>query len=240
VVEDIGYNARALGRMLRDLGFEVEFAPDGERALDLLASASYRVVFLDRDIPRLDGVEVARRFRQMEKGGRRARVVATTAYSGAEGHAQCLEAGMDACMTKPITPETLRALLLAQGCLAPQAPADPAGEPAGNRVGSLDLRLVLRASRHGPEGRGRDLADYVAALDQSLQGVALAHASGSRPGVSAAAHRVVSLARMVGAAALAGTAADIQEFAPVYSEAELAAEIGVLNQQAADLRGALA
>ena len=237
VVEDIGYNARALGRMLRDLGFEVEFASDGEKALALLVSAAFRIVFLDRDIPRMDGAEVARRFREKEAAGARALVFATTADSGPEIQGRCLAAGMDACITKPITPEKLHALLLSNGCLA-HRPARPADEPADRRVECLDLRLVLR----GAEGsaQGRELSDYVAALDESLEAVARAHASGARHEVSAAAHRLLSLSKMVGAAALAGTAADIQEFAPVYTDAELAAEIGTLGRQAADLKRALA
>jgi len=236
VVEDIGYNARALGRMLRDLGFEVEFASDGERALSLLLSTAYRIVFLDRDIPGRDGTEVARRVREKERAGARALIFATTADSRPEILEKCLAAGMDSCITKPITPEKLHALLLSNGCLG-HRPAQPAGEPADRRVECLDLRLVLR----GTEGsaQGRELSDYVAALDESLGAVARAHASDARPEVSAAAHRVLSLSKMVGAAALAGTAADIQEFAPVYTAAELATEIGTLEQQAAELKRAL-
>jgi len=237
VVEDIGYNARALGWMLRDLGFEVDFASDGEKALGLLVSASYRIVFLDRNIPRMDGAEVARRFRDKEPPGARALMFATTADSGPEVLGRCLAAGMDACITKPITPEKLHALLVSKGCLA-RRPARPAGGPEDRRVECLDLRLVLRGEAGSP--KGRELSDYVAALDESLGAVARAHASGGRTEVSAAAHRVLSLSKMVGAASLAGTAADIQEFAPVYTDAELAAEIGTLERQAADLKRALA
>ena len=80
----------------------------------------------------------------------------------------------------------------------------------------------------------------MAALDNSVCDLARAHGSGSRPETSAAAHRVLSLARMVGAASLAGTAADLQEFASVYTEAELAEEIGKLSKQASELKAALA
>jgi hypothetical protein len=236
VVEDIAYNARALGRMLRDLGFEVEFASDGEKALAQLVSAAHRIAFLDRDIPGLDGAEVARRFREMEPAGARVLIFATTADSRPELLAQCLAAGMDACITKPITPEKLHALLLSYGCVS-QPPARPAEEPADRRVGCLDLRLVLRGAEGSPEGS--ELSNYVAALDESLEAVAQAYASAERPEVSAAAHRVLSLSKMVGAAALAGTAADIQEFAPVYTAAELAAEIATLERQAAELKRAL-
>src|SRR5476651_1871691 len=66
VVEDIDYNARALGLMLGRLGFEVEFAGDGDEALARLGALSYLAVFIDCDLPRVNGIEVARRFRASE------------------------------------------------------------------------------------------------------------------------------------------------------------------------------
>ena len=121
VVEDIRYNARALGRMLQDLGFDPEFAEDGEAALGLLCSSKYRIVFVDCDLPRVDGFEVARCFREKEALGIRALVVATTAYLGPEWQSKCAASGIDACMIKPITPEKLQALLFSQGYLEPAA-----------------------------------------------------------------------------------------------------------------------
>ncbi len=57
VVEDVGYNARALGLMLGRLGYEVEFASDGESAVGRLAAGRYDAVFLDCNLPRMSGFE---------------------------------------------------------------------------------------------------------------------------------------------------------------------------------------
>jgi len=73
-----------------------------------------------------------------------------------------------------------------------------------------------------------------------VRGLAAARASASRPAVSSAAHRVLSLARMVGAEDLSAAAADLQDFAEVYSDAELGSEIEALGRQARDLRRLLA
>ncbi|MGA7725860.1 MAG: ATP-binding protein [Opitutaceae bacterium] len=233
VVEDIAYNARALGTMLGDLGFDVEFAENGESALERLSSAAFSFMFLDCDIPRIDGLEVARRFRKSEAPGKRIAILATTAYSAGEHREKCLAAGMDGCLTKPITPEKLRAALSAL------ATATKSATGAGD-MGSLDLRLVLQPTDGAKESRELKLAHFVAALDEALRGAIGAHASGSRTAVASAAHRVLSLARMVGAAALAETASDLQEYALVYTDAELAAEVGALCRHAAGLRRALA
>jgi len=231
VVEDIKYNARALGSMLTENGFEVDFAEDGKAALALLSSVPYRVVFLDCDIPRIDGLEVARLHRSSERPGARTLIVATTAYSSPGDHGRCIAAGMDACMAKPITPERLIEVL--------SELAGPEIRPDAGSAG-LDLRLILRPSDGSPEGRDRALASYVAALDEAMDGAAGPHPIPSRPTVSSAAHRVLSLARLVGAQDLARTAADIQDYAGVYTDSELAAEIGKLRRQASDVRSTLA
>ena len=238
VVEDMPYNARALGSVLRDMGFEVDFAVDGLEALEHLGRNTYRVVFLDCDIPRVGGIEVARRFRGAEGPGSRTLLVATTADSRGEAAAQCRAAGMDASMTKPITQEDLGAFLLARGILKPGGAQEHGAAAAQGK--SPSLALVLRPAGASKERRSSELRRYVEALDDALRGVDAAHASGDRPAVAAAAHRVLSLARMVDAAALAGTAADIQEFSAVYTEDELASELAALRAQASGLRSDLA
>jgi HPt (histidine-containing phosphotransfer) domain-containing protein len=73
-----------------------------------------------------------------------------------------------------------------------------------------------------------------------MRGVDSARASGPRPAVSSAAHRVLSLARMVGAEELAARAADIQDYAAAYTENELDDEISALFRHASELGFALA
>lgn len=239
VVEDMPYNARALGAILADMGFEVEFASDGPEALDRMRRGAYRIVFLDCDLPRLGGVEVARRFREAENPARRTPIVATTADSGSEGAARCAAAGIDGRITKPITPAAIESFLEPLGLVSP-AGGHAAGPVADPRGGGPDLSLILRPAGSEPAAKGRELGRYVKALEDALGSADRARAEGSRPGVASAAHRVLSLARIVGAEGLAGRAADIQEFCAVYTEEELSAELAELRGQAADLKTALA
>jgi signal transduction histidine kinase/ActR/RegA family two-component response regulator/HPt (histidine-containing phosphotransfer) domain-containing protein len=236
VVEDIGYNARALGLMLGRLGFEVDYALDGEEALSRLACSPYDAVLLDCDIPRVSGVEVARRFRASEAPGKRTLLVATTAYSTLQDREACMAAGMDAFITKPITPEKLSALFA--GGAAPGLPAGPDFPASG--VTGIRLDLILHLADGSPGAVKQQLAEYAASLAEAVRGVAAARSSGSRSEVSSAAHRVLSLARMVGAEPLAATAADIQDFASAYTETELGDEVAILLRHAAELTGALA
>ena len=240
VVEDIEYNARALGLMLGRLGFEVELAADGDEALVRLAGAPYLAVFIDCDLPRVNGIEVARRFRASEAPGARALIVATTALSTVEDRRTCIAAGMDAFVTKPITPEKLRAVLAGRCPPDLEAEAFAPPEAALTCAPGLKLDLMVHLAGGSPGGLARELAGPAASLDESMRSVGAARASGSRPAVSSAAHRVLSLARMVGADGVAAAAADIQDYAGAYTEAELDEEIAALVRQAGDLGRALA
>ena len=240
VVEDIDYNARALGLMLERLGFHVDFASDGKEALARLASASYRVVLIDCDLPRLSGVEVVRQFRATKAPRIQTYIVATTALSTVADRNSCMAAGMDAFISKPITPEKLRTALIAFNGSGPQAargaaPDSPAPTPPG-----IGLELLQHLADGSAEGLRRELARFVASLDEAVRELEAAHASKSRPAVSSAAHRVLSLARMVGADALCETAADIQGFAAVHTDSELGREIEMLRSRARELREVLA
>jgi signal transduction histidine kinase/ActR/RegA family two-component response regulator len=240
VVEDIEYNARALGLMLGRLGFEVEFAADGDEALARLALGPFLAVFIDCDLPRLNGIEVARRHRASEAPGERTLIVATTALSTSEDRRTCIAAGMDAFMTKPITPEKLRAVLAESGVNGVEARAPAPPDTGLADAAGFKLDLLVHLAGGSPEGLARELTGLAASLDESMRSVHAARASGSRPAVSSAAHRVLSLARMVGADGLASAAADVQDYASAYTEAELDGEIAALAGQAGELGRALA
>jgi signal transduction histidine kinase/CheY-like chemotaxis protein len=239
VVEDIEYNARALGVMLGKLGFNVDVSGDGREALSRLAATRYMAVFLDCDLPGASGAEVARSFRATESHGKRTLIVATTALSTVDDRAACLAAGMDAFLTKPITPEKLCSVLSGSKGAAP--PATPAG--GADREGGAELVLDLAMIRHLadglPDGMEGELANFAASFDEAVRGIAAALASGSKPALASAAHRLLSHARMVGATALARTASDLQEFASAYSDTELAAEIALLAKRSVEVRDAM-
>jgi signal transduction histidine kinase/HPt (histidine-containing phosphotransfer) domain-containing protein len=239
VVEDVAYNARALGLMLGRLGFEVEYAFDGADALVRLSLATYRAVFLDCNIPKANGIEVATRYRAAEAPGKRALLIATTALSTTEDRDACIAAGMDAFVTKPITPEKLVSVLTDLGGPGPitAALAIPDLPKAGEA--GLTLNLIRHLADGSPESIARELAAFAASLEEAMRGVSEARASGTPAGVSSAAHRVLSLARMVGAQQLSASATDIQDFASAYTDAELDDEIAKLVMHAKELDEAL-
>jgi len=237
IVEDIDYNARALAFMLRNLGFNVDFATDGPQALTRLSEFDYQAVFLDCDLPEMSGFEVARRLRHREADGRRALVVATTAYSTREDREACLKAGMDVFLAKPITPAKLCAALAALP--APPRPTAPQ-HPPPPPMPDVDLRLLHYLTDGSPEAIARELRRFVTSLELEIETVLAAHSAGSRAAIATAAHRVVSHARMVGAEALSQAGTDLEKNAPADDEAELARRVAAVAAIAAALKAKLA
>ena len=121
VAEDSELNADLVRALLRRRGHEVEVVDNGNDVLRLIEGGSYfDVLLLDLHMPGLDGFQVIARIRAREReiGGRLA-VAAVTARSRVEDREQCLAAGMDAFLSKPIRSAALIELIER---LAPRRP----------------------------------------------------------------------------------------------------------------------
>ncbi|HSI59142.1 MAG TPA: PAS domain S-box protein [Ideonella sp.] len=114
VVDDCPVNQEIAQAMLRHLGVESQKADDGHEALERVATQAFDLVFMDCMMPGLDGLGAARHIRHLEQqGGRDGAlvIVALTANASAEDSAQCLAAGMDDVLTKPLSLASMRNML---------------------------------------------------------------------------------------------------------------------------------
>jgi PAS domain S-box-containing protein len=122
VAEDNVTNQLLTRRMVERLGHQVTIVESGRTALAAMASDQFDLVLMDCQMPDLDGLEAAReqRRREASQGAMRLPLIALTA-NAIEGHReQCLEAGMDDYLTKPIKLDALAAKL--ERWLKPAAP----------------------------------------------------------------------------------------------------------------------
>ena len=99
-----------LAAVLADLDHDVTITDDGVKAWDAFRDEPFPLVVLDINMPELDGLEVCRRIRTHESG-RDTFVLVVTARDGREDLASVLNAGADDYLTKPTSPENLRARL---------------------------------------------------------------------------------------------------------------------------------
>jgi len=112
VVDDHPINRRLLADQLGSLGYQVVTANDGVDALSFLHKQPVDIILSDVNMPKMDGYELTRRLR---KQGRVLPVIGVTANALAEEKQRCLDAGMDGCLSKPVTLNVLQPAL-AQFC----------------------------------------------------------------------------------------------------------------------------
>ena len=110
VAEDSHINQIAAVRALRRYGCRVDVVADGDEALQALALKHYDAVLMDCNMPRLNGYEATARLRRGEHG-RHTPVIAMTASELAGDEQRLRAAGIDASISKPMRPETLRETL---------------------------------------------------------------------------------------------------------------------------------
>lgn len=111
IVEDNSLAVKFLQILMKKFGCEFEIATKGSEALDLLSKKEFHLVLLDLGLPDINGIEVCKTWRSMEKKSQRVLIYALTAQGVEEGESYALSAGMDGYIEKPINYEKLNAVL---------------------------------------------------------------------------------------------------------------------------------
>jgi PAS domain S-box-containing protein len=112
IAEDNVVNQRVAAGLLTNRGHAVTVVGNGREAVDMLARETFDVVLMDVQMPVMDGLEATAAIRARENGtGRRARVVAMTAYAMIGDRERCVAAGMDGYLPKPLDPRMLYAIV---------------------------------------------------------------------------------------------------------------------------------
>ncbi len=114
LVEDNAVNRLIATKMLEKLGATTEIAINGVEAVEKWQSGKFDLIFMDCQMPEMDGYEATRKIRELEivqKINFRIPIVALTAHAMEEDRKHCLEAGMDEYLSKPVKAESLRLAL---------------------------------------------------------------------------------------------------------------------------------
>jgi signal transduction histidine kinase/ActR/RegA family two-component response regulator len=111
VVEDHKVNQKMIEKMLERLGSSVEVADNGEDAVRMVERGNYDLVFMDCQMPRMDGYEATARIRNLKGPSRLTPIIAMTAHAMAGDREKCLRAGMDDYLSKPIQKGAVLAMI---------------------------------------------------------------------------------------------------------------------------------
>ncbi len=112
LAEDGLVNQRLIASLLRGADHVVTIASQGREAFEAWRGQAFDLVLMDVEMPELDGLAAARMIREHEPpGARRIPIVALTAHASDETHRQCLGAGMDAVLVKPVRSDELQRVI---------------------------------------------------------------------------------------------------------------------------------
>ena len=179
IAEDQRDNQLLLAKLMTDIGLEVKIASNGEECVTLFKSWQPHLIWMDWRMPGMDGVEAARRIRQLP-GGDQVKIVAVTASAFKEQQPELLEAGMDDYVRKPfrfaeIYGSLSRQLGLEFTYKAEERDADAKpGVPAPQRLATLseELRQQLHEAVQSLDSDSIDaVIQRIAAVDAPLAGV---------------------------------------------------------------------
>ena len=185
LADDNRINQRLVATLLQGAGHRVDIVEDGRRAVEAAGMADYDLVLMDVQMPVLDGVQATRHIRALPAPRSAVRIIALTAdaIAGAEG--RYLAAGMDAYLSKPLSPQALFAEVdgLAHAREAPQSAVqvDP--------TAIATLRSVF-----SEEQFERFIDDSLTDLDERMRRLAVLLEQGDALSAARQAHDVVSLA----------------------------------------------
>ena len=223
LVEDNQINQFAAVRLLQTLGFRVDVAANGRQAIAMTARTDYAAVFMDCQMPDVDGYTAARVIRRRERHtDTHLPIVALTAHALEGDRQKCLDAGMDDYVAKPLRVQTIQALidrLPGLGGRRPPAPAAPGGDDDGEL---FDPSLLSEIGDRRTEGML--VAMFIEQASKRLPALASAIAAGDSQRLHSLAHGLKGSAATVGAnrmSELSRQLCELGEAAPVPATTEL-------------------
>ncbi len=216
VAEDNPVNQKVILRTLERLGYRAEVVGNGLEALDALKREAFDLVFMDCQMPEMDGFEATAAVRRLEAGTtRRIPIVALTAHAMSGERERCLAAGMDDYATKPLQLDELKRILREWVDETPAAaPATPLATPTPTGAGVLDPSTLAQLRELDDGGTGliaemyalflQDVPERLASMQRNL-------AAGDATALGQDAHALKGGSGSLGATRLRHLCADLEK-----------------------------
>jgi PAS domain S-box-containing protein len=221
LVEDNPVNQRVAQRVLEKLAAEVTTANNGAEALERIAETHFDVVLMDCQMPVMDGFTATRRIRAAghpAADGRRLPIIALTANVMSEDREQCLAAGMDAHLGKPLEPSQL---------------ADCLGRYLNKDTAPMEIDLnALHELTGGDAEFERDLLDtFITSGDQCLADIVSALQVSDFDTIGKRAHALKGASANIHAHTLSAAASKVETAARTNAAGEIAALVRQLQER---------
>jgi len=222
LAEDNEVNQQVAVAVLESLGCRVEAVPNGLRAVERVAEQTFDLVFMDCQMPEMDGFAATRAIRARETAARdeedapRLPIVALTAHAMHSDRQECLAAGMDDYVSKPFTRDGLRRVLekWTRSDLAPGDTNAEAAEPAADSAPILDesvLETLRRLEANSEAGLiSRVVTTYLESSRQLFDSARRASEAADPEAMARAMHTLKSSSAQLGALKLSLLCKDLE------------------------------
>jgi signal transduction histidine kinase/CheY-like chemotaxis protein len=255
IVEDNAINQHLVQLMLERMGYRADIAANGLEALEALRRQPYDALFMDVQMPEMDGMEATRRIRQDFSSKEQPRIIAMTANAMSGDREACLAVGMDDYISKPIHIEELVASL--NRCqpreirdqvitVIPDQGRD--GKPAEKQklekqpsIIEMDELYKLRANL-GPRSEmvlASLISSYFKQAEKLLSDASQALADDHLEDLRRAAHTLKSNSATFGARSLEAIARQIEELAHNGQTGQIEEKLGLAREEFNRVRDAL-
>ncbi len=171
VVEDNAVNQKIAVKMLEKSGFRCDVAASGREAIQAISKTPYALVFMDCEMPDMDGFDATREIRKLEGESRHTPIVAMTGRVLEGDREQCLEAGMDDYVAKPVSVLTLNEILTKH--LTPEltGQAVPA-EDTGTRGKPVEMQRIQEIAGGDLDFEHELITDFLSGIVRHFEALA--------------------------------------------------------------------
>jgi CheY-like chemotaxis protein/HPt (histidine-containing phosphotransfer) domain-containing protein len=227
LAEDNLTNQQVIGRQLTKLGYACEIADDGKLALEAWRKKPYGLLLTDCHMPNMDGFELTAALRADESGtDKRAPIIAVTANALAGEAERCIAGGMDDYLSKPLAMSDLKATLqkwmpqatpakvqkpVVQNNDEKETDAEQVDAVETSSQKAVEPTYLRETFGDDDEMIGEILKDYIAPARSAVDEIDVAFGDRDLKGVGAAAHKLKSASRSVGADFLADLCAELEK-----------------------------
>jgi CheY-like chemotaxis protein/HPt (histidine-containing phosphotransfer) domain-containing protein len=224
LVEDNAVNQKVAKRFLERLGCTVTLAGNGAEAIEAFKTQAYDVVFMDLQMPVMDGFTATRHIRDHEAFRKRTPIIALTANAMVGQHERCLAGGMDGFLTKPLDPERLREILaryLGDEAADVAQAREQEGWLGGSVAQLIDLRRFDQVTGGDPAFAQELIEAFAASSTEIETELQAALATNDRKALERSAHKLKGAAANIHAPLLRTHAEELETCASTMDELQL-------------------
>lgn len=231
IVDDNEANLRLLELQLQELGHSVTKATDGREAVDLCNQHQFDLIFLDIQLPGIDGIEVTRIIR--ERQAIAPPIVGLTAHATREERQSYLEAGMSEVVLKPIRMEKLKTVLYRQINLPDAKPALPAARI--QELSLFDHSSSLSVANKRPALAAEFLQILISNLPADRDQINRAFRTRDSTALKASVHKLNGAVKYCGVPRLANAIDKLESIVKTSSEDHARRALDLLNGEIGSL-----